>query len=671
MKRTTKPNSKMTATLLTAMALLLSIAFGSHSSYAQLPSFTRAYEITGPFTRISNNNSNMIVTPYYASNIIGARSNGYLMANNVNDGDGSMVVRLTAVTPNGSIIWSKAYGTWERSVRCFAITYDSRDNGYVLTGYRSNTEFERRRDKLWVLKVDKDGNALREYSFSVDSIPCTIGGNLEKPCTMFTRPSIYGMDIIQVKKDKDETQNGDFVIAGFVSDKPAVEEEKVLKRNFVWRFRIPSEIDPVDYLPKTKFLKVFHSWGNASDNEPTKDDFSNELQEIPGYGLMVTGHVTPEPITPSPPTVEMRPYYALMNYDGGGSSIQHSDVFAYANYYYEGQRKHVRVLYGKDDVIYLLGYSYPKHAFTITPMKPASGGLGYTNIYSSSDAKDLPAFSIFESRNNSDDLVVMGYRLGLNEPTREDFVHPYTIMIGKNGNILSKFNLETIRSQGYLSYVPADPVNGNDFFKPFDKVFPQATLPEIGLMNRHLASNDAVVAGVHRSPISLPLNDAFNASLTQFESITEKAECKPYTLPPQRDSVLLRYSDLKFNINNFKFLTEEIRPVVSVVGTILTCREMGSVSEEIKTQGINNISGVETAFTIYPNPASEEVNIKASIPGEYTLQISTITGASIYTAVYNYTYTVPVHNWADGIYLMKITSKEGQQYMYKLVKGKK
>lgn len=665
MKRTTKPNIKMTAILLSAMATLLSLALGSNSTYAQLPSFTRAYEITGPFTRVSNNNSNMIVTPYYQPSIIGARSAGYLIANNVNDGDGSMVVRLTAVTSNGSIIWSKAYGTWERNVRCFAITYDSRDNSYVLTGYRSNSEFERRRDKLWVLKVDKDGNALREYSFSASNIPCTIGGNPEKPCTTFITPSIYGMDIIQVKKDKDETQNGDFVITGFVSEKPAVEEEKVLKRNFVWRFRIPATNDPIDYLPQTKFLKVFHSWGNASDNEPTKDDFSNELQEIPGYGLMVTGHVTPEPITPSPPTVEKRPYYALMKYDGGGSSIKHTDVFAYANYYYEGQRKHVRVLYGKDDVIYLLGYSYPKHAFTITPMKPASGGLGYTNIYTSSDAKDLPAFSMFESRNNSDELVVMGYRLGLSE--REDFLHPYTIKIAKDGTILSKFNLETIRSQGYLSYAPADPVNGNDFFKPFDKVFPQATLPEIGLINKHLAANDAVVAGVHRSPLSL--NGAFNAALTQFETITEKAECKPYSLPPQRDSVLLPYPDFKFNINNFEFLTEEIKPVVSETGTILTCREMGT--EAIKASGMYNISGPETAFTIYPNPATEVVNIQASIPGEYTLQISTITGASIYTAVYSYTHTVPVHNWTDGIYLMKITSKEGQQYMYKLVKSKK
>lgn len=665
MRRTTKPNIKMTAILLSAMALLLSIAPGSNLSYAQLPSFTRAYEITGPFTRISNNNSNMIVTPYYELSIVGARSGGYLMANNVNDGDGRMVVRLTAVKTNGNIIWSKAYGTWERSVRCFAITYDSRDNSYVLTGYRSNTEFERRRDKLWVLKVDKDGNALREYSFDADSIPCTIDGNPEKPCTTFTKPNIYGMDIIQVKKDKDETQNGDFVITGFVSEKPAVEDEEVLKRNFVWRFRIPAENDPFDYLPKTKFLKVFHSWGNASDNEPTRDDFSNEIQEIPGYGLMVTGHVSPEPFTPSPPTVEMRPYYALINYDGGGNSIVHTDVFVYANYYYDGQRKHVRVLYGKDDVIYLLGYSYPKHAFTITPMKPASGGLGYTNIYVSSGAKDLPAFSMFESRNNSDELVVMGYRLGLDE--RENFIHPYTIMIAKNGNILSKFNLEKISNNGYVTYAPADPVNGKDFFKPFDKVFPKATLPEIGLLNKHIAANDAVVAGVHRSP--LWRNSPFDATLTQFESITENAECNPYTLLPERDSVLLPYNKLKFNINNFKFLTEELRPVVSETGTILTCREMGT--ELIKASGIPNISGTETVFTIYPNPAEEVVNVKASIPGEYTLQISTITGASIYTAVYNYTHTVPVHNWADGIYLMKITSKEGQQYMYKLVKGKK
>lgn len=666
MKTTVHPKGR----LLLCACLALSAVLHTNKSHAQLASFTRAYDANN-FTLLQRNNTNMMVTPYYGRPISPFDDRGYLIASNIDNGNGVFTVKLTAVKANGDQLWTQSYGDWQTTVRCFAITRDARDNGYVLTGYRSTPITAKRRDALWLLKVDASGNPLKEYTFSADSIPCTKGsGPIVALCHSFARPSYYGLDILQVANDPDSAKNGDFVICGFVSESSAVENYAVLKRNFVWRFRLATG-GPVDTFapadPLTRFLKVYHSWGNAgSDNEPTSEDFATDVQEIAGHGIMVLGHVTGAPVTPTPPSVPRRPYYALMNYNGGGISTVPAAVFQYSNYANTPDIKNVRSLYGKDDVIYLLNYYYPTHSFAITPVKTTSGGAGLTRIYYSPDATDVPAFSMYQNTTNSDELVVMGYRLKLlaiDDQARNNFLHPYTIKVSKDGRILSKFNLDSIKSIGYINYAPASPDSNRDYFRPFEKVFPLAGIPNIGMLNTHLAKDDAEVTSALYGTTS-GAGSKYYATLSQFNLITNAAECHPYRLSPEKDSVLLPYNEVVFNINNIAFKVTRFNTTVTQVGEDHKCSEIPA------QRAVANavVPAVKDDIYIYPNPAADVLNLQSLTGSSYTYKVTDLTGAVVYTGSFSYTAAVPVANWSAGIYLVHITGAGGEQQVYKFVK---
>lgn len=651
-----------------ARLLLLPLFLGAATAgtHAQISSFTHTYVANNGFSRVDQNNSNMIITPYMGSD---KYKGGYLVVSNVESG-GVLAVKVTAVHPTaGAQHWSKIYmgygsGTYGNT-RCFAITRDTRDNGYVLTGYRNNTDTKR--DELWAMKIDADGNFIDDYSFTADNIPCTSDGPLEQPCEIFKEPSFYGMDIVQVHNDPDTPMNGDFVIVGFMSHKPGVEEPAVLKRSFVWRFAMPrfgpaTQLSPVFH---TRYLKVFH-WGNGSAGiEPTPEDFTYEIQEMPKYGLMLLGQINSGRIIPIPPTAPpRRPYYALLNYDGGGLSNLSSNVFRYANFTSSTASKNVRTLYGKDDVIYMLGYYFPTRSFTITPIKPASGGAGLTRIYFAPNVQDMPAFSMYQSRNNSDELVVMGYRLGLNEPVRSDYVHPYNIMVSKGGNILTKFNLETIRSPKYVSYIPTGTV---DYFRPFDGGFPVATMPEIGTLDNHLGYNDAAVAGVLFRGFTSSI-ERFHATVTQYKSITEDAECHPYHLSPDKDSIQFRYGALTFNINSFEFTQTPYLTVVSEPTSDYGCIDI----PQQRPSGTGTIVA-DQSFSLYPNPAHNELMIRYGGDNqEMQVAIQDITGRVLFTEekvmLGQQPYALGTAQLAPGVYVIAITNAEGHSERFKIVK---
>ncbi len=232
---------------------------------------------------------------------------------------------------------------------------------------------------------------------------------------------------------------------------------------------------------------------------------------------MLLGHTTERSSTAS--RLSRRPYYALMNYDGGGASLASTDVFRYA-FNQNASIKNVRSLLARDGNIYLMGYYYPRHSFIITPIKPASGGNGTTRNYFCDQCKRSSGLQHEES-SNTNELVVMGYRLGINEPVPSDYVHPYTIKVAIGpviGNGTVRFNLEAIKSQGYVGFTPADQssIIGTDYFRPFENnAFPLAAVPDIGLLNHHINSlKDAVVAGCYAK---VPLQ-AWNGFMQQLSA---------------------------------------------------------------------------------------------------------------------------------------------------------
>jgi len=634
---------------------------------AQDLSFTNAYPSRLPLSRTANNSSNTIVTRYYGTPIDARRTLDYLMASNVTEN--KLSVKLTAVRHDGTLIWSKVYksSVAGQARRCFAMSYNAQYDSYVLTGYQANLETNR--DDLWLMEVDPLGNVIQDFNLSADSIPCSffpgpgeIGfGTL---CTSFRIPNYYGLDILQVKADPDSTQNGDFVVTGFMSDKPSVGEYGTAKRSFVWRFafdRNPAARSPI----KTKYLKVLHGT-NTNDDEPNTFDITTDVEEIPGYGLMLLGHKGGPPLFSGSidPQYVRHAYYALMHYNGGGTSVVSPTVFSYVNAFDE-REKNVRSLLGSDGYLYMLGYYHPKKAFTLMQMKPGTGAIGYQKLYYTSNTPPLPAFSMYQSQNNPDELVIMGYRVGDDKSMAGDYVHPYTIKVNNAGTLLSNFNLERIYSAQYSDYGPGGAI---DYFRPFEKgSMPIASVPNIGILNRHTEYDDAAVTGARLDTVPA-LFPRFHTTLSGFRFVTDKAECDPYQQVSLSTTVSLSPVAFKFAINNFKFDIYKNDPGVRTESSYLTCKDLSAVSEAEPMNGFMSLDGQDDVIRIYPNPVTDMLYLQGAFGKQYSYTITTATGAVAASGSFEGQGSVATGKLAGGIYFIRIMPAGGTQQMLKFLK---
>jgi Secretion system C-terminal sorting domain len=85
---------------------------------------------------------------------------------------------------------------------------------------------------------------------------------------------------------------------------------------------------------------------------------------------------------------------------------------------------------------------------------------------------------------------------------------------------------------------------------------------------------------------------------------------------------------------------------------------------------IRDISGLER-ISIYPNPAMESCTISISnySGGKYNVSISDMTGQEL-SPVFIFSdshFTIPVSQYNQGIYLLKITAANGEETLRKLV----
>lgn len=625
--------------------------------------FTNNYPSGPPFSRTESDNSNMIITPYYGNAIDIRSDQSYLMVSNVTENKFS--VKLTAVRHDGSLIWSKVYKSSYagQARRCFAITYDARNGGYLLTGYQNNPETNR--DDLWLMNIDAQGNVQRDYSFNADSIPCSYTATagpigLSAPCYSFNIANFYGLDILQVTSDPDSTKNGDYVITGFLSDKPSVSDYDKVKRSFVWRF----SLSPQSRLPLTRYLKVFHGV-TTRDLDPSRYDLTTDVEEIPGYGLMLLGHRGgPFLSSSTDPNALLlgNTYYALMPYDGGGVSVYDGTVFQYARSF-NPSLKNVRSLRGKDGYIYMLGYSYPKKALALTQLKPGTGDVGYQYAYYSSSTQPLPALSMYQSLNDDNTLVMMGYRLGDDKSFNGDYVHPYTLKVSLNGTLLSNFNLERIYSPNYIGYTPA---GTNDFFRPFAAYgMPIAAIPNIGFLNRHPKYDDAAIAGVLQDTVRI--GKPFRATISGFRFATDGA-CGSYSLTSFREAISPTVTPFNLAINSIRFSTTSLLPTVRDASGYYTCDGRTAARPEGSIASAGNMLPGTADVKLYPNPVSDQLHLEAEQGGKYSYTVSTITGQTLYSGTFENRYTLSTGSLARGAYWIRIVNEHGVPQTLKFVK---
>lgn len=650
--------------ILPGICFRLSFAFLSAlPATAQDLPFTNNYPAGPPFSRTESHNSNMIITPYYGTAIDIRSDQSYLMVSNVTENKFS--VKLTAVRHDGSLIWSKVYKSSYagQARRCFAITYDARNGGYLLTGYQNNLETNR--DDLWLMSIDALGNVQRDYSFNADSIPCSYTATagpigFSTPCYSFNVANFYGLDMLQVTSDPDSTQNGDFVITGFLSDKPSVSDADKVKRSFVWRFALPQQ----SRLPVTRYLKVFHGV-TTRDVDPSRYDLTTDVEEIPGYGLMLLGHRGGPFLSGStdPDALLMgNTYYALMPYNGGGVSVYDGTVFQYARTF-NPSLKNVRSLLGKDGYIYMLGYSYPKKALALTQLKPGTGDVGYQYVYYTSNTQPLPALSMYQSQNDDNTLVMMGYRLGNDKSFNGDYVHPYTLKVSLGGTLLSNFNLERIYSPDYIGYAPA---GSTDFFRPFAiNGMPIASIPNIGYLNRHPKYDDAAIAGVLQD--TTHIGKPFRATISGFRFATDGA-CGSYSLTSFREAISPMANPFNLAINSIRFSTESLLPTVRDASGYYTCDGRAAARPEGSTAPAGNTLLAAGDVKLYPNPVSDQLHLEAAQDGKYSYTVSAITGQVLYSGSFEHRHMLSTGGLAQGTYWIRIIDEKGVQQVLKFTK---
>ncbi|HET8962811.1 MAG TPA: T9SS type A sorting domain-containing protein, partial [Chitinophagales bacterium] len=94
----------------------------------------------------------------------------------------------------------------------------------------------------------------------------------------------------------------------------------------------------------------------------------------------------------------------------------------------------------------------------------------------------------------------------------------------------------------------------------------------------------------------------------------------------------------------------------------------GSECDTIKT-AITDQSKPELQFTIYPNPASNYLQIETTSKGNNTIIIRDIKGSICYTCNFNSNTQIPVVHFADGVYSITIINdKSGVVWSDKFVK---
>lgn len=89
----------------------------------------------------------------------------------------------------------------------------------------------------------------------------------------------------------------------------------------------------------------------------------------------------------------------------------------------------------------------------------------------------------------------------------------------------------------------------------------------------------------------------------------------------------------------------------------------------------NVISAVVTvdvaqSIKVYPNPASNEINIKTEQNNNGIIQVFNLTGQNVYqTAVNNtHTYTLDISAWKNGMYMIRYISTQGAVLTHKFIK---
>lgn len=655
-----KPLSKSIQTCLLALFVFL-ISFGSAS--AQYPSFTYSYGHN--VSNDAQNNSGFIIHPYYGNYASGGNlDTGYLLVRNVDDGAGNIRIKLTATQRTGSVSvnnWSRTIGSGNE--RCTAVQWDSRDNTYVLTGYK---KLPNGRYELLLMKVNASGTPLWEYSFGSNLVNCA------NCATNITNPNLFGTSIIQVKNDLTPANNNEFVIAGFVSRGDGVGDFTSVKRCLIWRVNITPGGTPVI---TTKFLKVFHGpFWQANKYEPTNFDVPVSVTEVAGKGFLIEGSTkdtgkysnvlvpsgAPNAYTTTS-SMNFKPFYGLIPYTGG-TAYNGPGTFIYA--YYDStlntDRVHVKMLPDiNTNTGYLATNYYSRGWFDILTINLSTGiPINPINryVYMTDTSQHYIATNIINL--NSSAFTVTGY---VYTEGVSGYYHPFTLNMSKTAPIISDMYVNKFRSRRYLGYKP---VAGYDFFKTrndYLDTFYSVITPTSGILDNHIVKDDIVLTGPYSAPLVVPTDTANNATISLFTNRTA-VTCRP-------DSFSRTVVPFTYGIKNYRLISNvdpmgiyqtTHNPIIYNDVSILDCvalvssRKGGIIQEEA-----NDIN-------VYPNPFESTISFTTSDWMSYIIR--DVLSKAVNVGSNSGINEVNVSELPNGMYFLAVQLKNNQQKVFKIIK---
>lgn len=129
----------------------------------------------------------------------------------------------------------------------------------------------------------------------------------------------------------------------------------------------------------------------------------------------------------------------------------------------------------------------------------------------------------------------------------------------------------------------------------------------------------------------------------------------------------LDYSTIRelFLLNNPKLSVCEVRPVCDYVitsfpaaigGNAPGCNNKPEIQAACQTSSSNDLSAANSIIQVYPNPATDVLNIQVNDPASWQITLYDLQGRLLYRATVSGGLTVEVDDWPAGLYVLRAVS---------------
>jgi len=524
-------------------------------------------------------------------------SNDFIVAGNTFDNSmQNEQLTLKRVNQNGGVIWINTYSHPSyQLIRGFDIAINN--NLIVATGSVDVNGFK----KVFIISINAT-NGILQNGMYYDIISPDLNSR--------------GLHVVYTESDADGDSNPDpgYVIGGFYSDCYSV-DPNCINLGFIIRTDINLNLLWTNELDST----IPNGQGNY--------DFINHITET-ANGFFITGSIT-DSISPLQAVLALK--------------IDFTGNLSWNSSYLFGNSRDVSVDAYYDttsDIIYMLCNYSQAHYFAITVLDNTTGSIGLSNswVATSGNNFDVYGFTLLESLNSSDNLVVVGY------DKEESWIDNNGVsQFGQNNLFVYEFNKNTGNQVpvNYQYLVPHTEPLGDEFnFWNFQ--LPLIYYPDISFIQGTADGSNYFHVGYRTEPPATFSETELIKTTNDKLNNCEQAEIILTSNPIVIQNVPIIYGSTPNTATPFEPFNTGINY------TSDSCDPNLSV-------GDNDINEI----IIYPNPADDLLNLFGENISSY--KIFDYTGKIIKESTINQETAIKIDYLKSGLYLIEIASENNLQ----------